>query len=93
MNKWVTYERALELLGGGEEYCLPGVLFSNAEQARALAAAKRALKYRIARQVLFDKPTGCYVCPSCKQTVDAEIFEFETGYCPICGQRLKIVKR
>ncbi len=88
-TKWLNNEQALEILGNSEEYNLPGILLQNTDQAHALAAAKRALKYRITKIVLYDKDSKCYVCPSCKECVSRSDYEFETGYCKVCGQKIK----
>ena len=88
-DKWLTNKQALEILGGSEDFNLPGILLQSTVQARALAAAKRALKYRIAKPVLYDKETNCHVCPSCKVKVERSDYEFNTVYCKVCGQKIE----
>lgn len=88
-SKWVTYEKALEILGGSEDFNLPGILLQSTEQAHALAAAKRALKCRIAKPALYDKKDDCYACPCCKEYLERDEYEFNTGYCKVCGQKIE----
>ena len=88
-DKWLTNKQALAILGSSEEYNMPGILVQRVEQAHALAAAKRALKYRIAKPVLYDKENNRHVCPSCKSRLEISDYEFETGYCKVCGQKIK----
>lgn len=93
-DKWLTNKQALEILGGSEDFNLPGILLQSTVQARALAAAKRALKYRIAKPVLYDKGNNRHMCPSCKSQLEISDYEFETGYCKVCGQKIEFqVKR
>ena len=91
-NDWLTYEQALKVLGD-KEYMPPGLLVQNVVQARAIAAAKRALKCRIARPALYDKEYEVYACPSCKEALEREDYEFDTGYCKVCGQKIEFKKR
>lgn len=88
-DKWLTNKQALTILGGSEDFNLPGILLQSTSQAHALAAAKRALKYRIAKPVLYDKENNRHVCPSCKSQLEISDYEFETGYCKVCGQKIK----
>lgn len=88
-DKWLTNKQALAILGSSEEYNMPGILVQRVEQAHALAAAKRALKYRIAKPVLYDKGNNRHMCPSCKVKVERSNYEFNTGYCKVCGQKIE----
>ena len=88
-DKWLTNKQALAILGGSEDFNLPGILLQSTTQAHALAAAKRALKYRIAKPALYDKENKCHVCPSCKVKVERSDYEFNTGYCKVCGQKIE----
>lgn len=88
-DKWLTNKQALAILGGSEDFNLPGILLQSTTQAHALAAAKRALKYRIAKPALYDKKDNCHVCPSCKVKVERSDYEFNTGYCKVCGQKIE----
>ena len=86
-DKWLTNKQALAILSGSEDFNLPGILLQSTSQAHALAAAKRALKYRIAKHALYDKENNCHVCPSCKEKLERSDYEFNTGYCKVCGQK------
>ena len=88
-DKWLTNKQALAILGGSEDFNLPGILLQSTSQAHALAAAKRALKYRIAKTALYDKENNCHVCPSCKGKLGRSDYEFNTGYCKVCGQKIE----
>lgn len=88
-DKWLTNKQALAILGSSEEYNMPGILVQRVEQAHALAAAKRALRYRIAKTALYDKENNCHVCPSCKGKLERSDYEFNTGYCKVCGQKIE----
>lgn len=88
-DKWLTNKQALAILGGSEDFNLPGILLQSTTQAHALAAAKRALKYRIAKPALYDKKDNCHVCPSCKGKLERSDYEFKTGYCKVCGQKIE----
>lgn len=63
--------------------------FLYADRNLFLAAAKRALKYRIAKTALYDKENNYHVCPSCKVKVERSDYEFNTGYCKVCGQKIE----
>lgn len=91
-DKWVTYERAIELLGDSE-YIPAGIFFQNVELARAVAAARRALKFRVALPALYDKESGTWVCPKCKEALERFDYEFSTGYCKVCGQKIEFIER
>ena len=91
-TNWLTYEQALKVLGD-ENYTPPGLLVQNVVQARAIAAAKRALKYRITMPALYDKESDGYVCPKCKEYLERNDYEFDTGYCKVCGQKIEFKKR
>lgn len=88
-DKWLTNKQALAILGGSEDFNLPGILLQSTTQAHALAAAKRALKYRITKPALYDKENNCHVCPSCKGKLERSYYEFNTGYCKVCGQKIE----
>ena len=88
-DKWLTNKQALAILGGSEDFTLPGILLQSTTQAHALAAAKRALKYRITKPALYDKENNCHVCPSCKGKLERSDYEFNTGYCKVCGQKIE----
>lgn len=85
-------KQALAVLGN-DDYMPPGLLVQNVTQVRAVAAAKRALKYRIAKPALYDKENETHVCPTCKEVLEREEYEFDTGYCKWCGQKIEFKER
>lgn len=89
---FLNSKQALAVLGN-DDYIPPVLLVQNVVQARAVAAAKRALKYRIAKPALFDNENKTYVCPTCKEALAREDYEFDTGYCKWCGQKIEFKER